>query len=158
MFFVRSAETAKCPCCSNLLDVIGCRPRSWYMSSGERAKLIIRRLRCKGCKRIHHELPDILVPYKRYDAESIEGVVSDPPREDVAADEVTLYRWKAWFAAWAVYAGGVLQSIAVRFPQAVENSSAPPRCSALHRLGHYVGNTAGWLSRTVRPIVNLNEW
>jgi hypothetical protein len=115
VFFVRSAEIGICPCCSSLFDVIGSRPRSWYMSSGERAKLIIRRLRCKICKRIHHELPDILVPYKRYDAESIEGVVSDPPREDVAADEATLYRWRAWFAAWAVYAAGVLQSIAIRF-------------------------------------------
>lgn len=147
-----------CPCCSDPFDVIGSRKRSWYKSSGDRAKLIIRRLRCKRCKRIHHELPDILVPYKRYDAESIEGVVSDPPREDVAADEATLYRWKAWFAAWAVYAAGVLQSIAIRFHQAVENSSAPPRCSALHQLGRYVGTAAGWLSRTVRPIVNLNEW
>ncbi|HZK83190.1 MAG TPA: DUF6431 domain-containing protein [Desulfosporosinus sp.] len=34
-----------CPCCGELLFVIGSRLRVWYQSSGERSKLIIRRLR-----------------------------------------------------------------------------------------------------------------
>ena len=38
---------------------------------------MIRRLYCKKCRRLHNELPDILSPYKHYEAETIEGVVDD---------------------------------------------------------------------------------
>ncbi|WP_231571016.1 DUF6431 domain-containing protein [Gordoniibacillus kamchatkensis] len=146
-----------CPCCEGDLIVVGSRPRAWYKSCGTRAKLIIRRLRCEPCATIHHELPDLLVPYRRYDAESIEGVLSEPVREDIAADESTIARWRGWFALWALYAVCVLQSIAIRFHLPVENSSCPSQ-SALHHPGRFVGNAAGWLRRSVRPIANLNLW
>lgn len=74
--------------------MVGSRPKVWFKSSGEKVKLVIRRLYCEACRRIHHELPDRLVPYKRYDAENIEGAVSERPRTDIAADESTLRRWK----------------------------------------------------------------
>src|SRR5690554_6190024 len=136
---------------------MGSRSRVWYKSSGEKDRLIIRRLQCEDCKRIHHELPDILVPYKRYDAESIEGTVSAPARLDIVADGSTLYRWRIWFLVWAVHAQGCLQSISLRFNLSVESSSALSQ-SALQTLGRYVGDAAGWLSRCVRPITNLNLW
>jgi len=156
-FFVRSAEIVPCPCCGKLLIVIGSRPRVWYQSSGGRSILIIRRLRCESCFKIHHELPDLLVPYKRYDAESIEGVLNEPPRRDIAVDESTLSRWKLWFAAWVVYAQGCLQMISIRYNLPVENSSDRPQ-SALQRLGQFVGNADGWLRRIVRPIANSHLW
>jgi hypothetical protein len=109
------------------------------------------------CVRIHHELPDILVPYKRYDAESIEGVVSELPRSDIAADESTIGRWRSWFLAWAVYAAGCLASISFRHNFPVERAYTPT-LSALQSLGRFVGSTTGWLSRVVRPIANSNEW
>ncbi|MGB4509265.1 MAG: DUF6431 domain-containing protein, partial [Syntrophomonadaceae bacterium] len=56
-------EQIPCPCCSGGLKVIGSRPRKCVNSVGERITLIIRRLRCVKCQRIHHELPDMLVPY-----------------------------------------------------------------------------------------------
>ncbi len=59
--------------------------------------LIIRRLRCCECEKIHHELPDILVPYKRYGNESFEVVVSGDNNHSVAADESTIYRLRSWF-------------------------------------------------------------
>ena len=41
--------------------------------------LVIRRLRCKEpiCRKIHHELPDCLYPYKRHCAETIEKIIAD---------------------------------------------------------------------------------
>ena len=156
-FLVRSVEIVPCPCCGGVLDVVGSRRRVWYKSCGDRAKLVIRRLRCKPCGKIHHELPDLLVPYRRYDAESIEGVLSEPSHTNVAADESTIRRWKSWFLAWVVYAQGCLQSIAIRFNLPVENSSGSPQ-SALQRLGRFVGNAIGWLGRAVRPIANSNAW
>ena len=137
--------------------VIGSRSRVWYQSSGGKALLIIRRLCCESCGKIHHELPDLLIPFKRYDAESIEGAVSDPARADIAADESTLSRWKVWFQAWAVYAQGCLQSISIRFNLPVEDSSGRPQ-SVLHALGRFVGTADGWLRRTVRPMANSHFW
>jgi hypothetical protein len=156
-FFIRSVGSKFCPCCLGELTVKGSRPRVWYQSSGERSKLIIRRLYCETCKKIHHELPDFLVPYKRYDAESIEGIVSVPARTDIAADGSTLARWRSWFLAWAVYAEGCLQSISIRFNQPVDGLSKGSQ-TALHSLGRYVGLADGWLSRIVHSIVNSLLW
>ncbi|MCD7715322.1 MAG: DUF6431 domain-containing protein [Lachnospiraceae bacterium] len=49
---------------------------------GETIILIIRRFRCLDCLRIHHEFPDIVVPYKRYDAETIERIMISMPAAD----------------------------------------------------------------------------
>lgn len=157
MFFVRSAEQIAAPCCGGQLGVVGSRGRVWYKSSGEKAKLVIRRLYCEACNKIHHELPDLLVPYKRYDAESIEGALSASPCMDVAADESTLLRWKCWFLAWVVYAAGCLQAISIRTGLLVVSSSTEPQ-SALQLFGRLVGDASGWLKRAVRPLANSNLW
>lgn len=157
MFFVRSAEKVPCPCCQGALGCIGSRRRTRIQASGEVSCLIIRRLHCGDCKRVHHELPDILVPYKRYDADSIERVVAGTGATDVAADDATLSRWRHWFSAWLVYALGCLASIAIRFNLPVKDSSVPSP-SALQAIGRFVGEAAGWLARVVRPIANSNRW
>lgn len=156
-FLVRSMESVPCPCCIGPLKVIGSRSRVWIQSSGYRAELCIRRMQCESCHKIHHELPDVLVPFKHYGAESIEGVVSEPARADIAADESTIQRWRSWFAAWSVYAQGVLASLAVRYDLPVARSSTHPQ-TVLHSLGRFVGTAVGWLSRAVRPITNSHAW
>jgi hypothetical protein len=158
-FFVRSTETVPCPCCGGVLEVVGSRRRVWYRSSGDQEKLIIRRLYCRQCERIHHELPDVLVPYKRYGAESIEPVVSDVEPADVAADDATLYRWRQWFEAWAPYAVGCLTSIALRFQLdwPVGNVSGSP-LTVLQAIGRNEGISTGWLAKVVRPIANVHLW
>lgn len=35
----------------------------------------IRRLRCVMCRKLHRELPSYIFPYKRYEAELIQGVL-----------------------------------------------------------------------------------
>lgn len=137
--------------------MIGSRRRVWYRSGGDRVQLVIRRLQCERCGKIHHELPDLLVPYKRYDAASIESVVAELPQSDSAAEESTLARWRSWFAVWAVYAAGCLQAIALRFHLPVQSTSNADRC-ACQMLGRYVGEAAGWLSRVVRSLVNQQLW
>jgi hypothetical protein len=144
-----------CPCCKGKLGGAGSRPRVWYKSSGDRATLIIRRLYCEICERIHHELPDLLVPYKRYDAESIEGALEG--NDTVAADESTISRWRGWFHMWVVYAAGALYSIGIQLQLPVEQVSKPSQ-SALHTLGRFVGDAVGWLARAVRPIANAHLW
>ena len=64
-----------------------------YREDGSTATLIIRRLRCRKCGRIHHELPDSIVPYKRYDADAIETKLTDKySAEDVLKLTKNIYR------------------------------------------------------------------
>lgn len=107
--------------------------------------------------KIHHELPDLLVPYKRYDAESLEGVMAEPARTDIAADESTITRWRNWFLAWGVYAQGVLHSLSIRFNLPVEPSSKGSQ-TVLQTLGRYVGTATGWLRKVVRSMANSHTW
>jgi len=156
-FFVRCAESVPSPCCGNMLTVIGSRKRKLRNPDGETNELIIRRLRCVNCRIIHHELPDCVVPYKRYESKCIEEVVTGQGPA-VAADESTLYRWRCWYLAMASYFAGCLESIRLRFHlDPVEPSSIPSQ-TAHQRIGRVVGTTNGWLARVVRPITNLNFW
>ena len=159
MFFVRSLEQIACPCCSEILKEISRRKRSCIDSLGEKVILSIRRLRCVECKRIHHELPDMLVPYKRHVRESIEAVINGEPEASVTADESTLKRWQSWFFEMADYLHGCLVSIIVRYDhkQTVEGLSGLPK-SKLQRIWQYVGDAPKWLARVVKPIANFNLW
>lgn len=96
LFYIRCKEKMLCPCCRCTLKVIGSRKRKYINSLGEKITLIIRRLKCTNCKKIHHELPDILVPYKHYDSECIENVITGLHKNTVAAEDSTIYRWKKW--------------------------------------------------------------
>jgi hypothetical protein len=156
VFFVRSEEVIPCPCCQGRLGVAGSRRRGYIKGSGETIKLIIRRMRCKSCQRIHHELPNILVPYKRYEAASIEEIATTE-QPAVGADESTLRRIRAWFLVWSAYADRCLAAIARRFGLPVEEQSNPLQ-SSLHNMGHLGNHPNGWLGQIVRPIVNLNLW
>lgn len=120
--------------------------------------MIIRRLRCCDCGRMHHELPDILVPYKRYGSESIEAAVTRDTALDVAADESTIRRWRNWFKDMAGYLLGCLTSIVIRYGRGyVEEVSCLPG-SVLERIWRHVGDAPGWLARLVRPVTNSNLW
>ena len=157
VFFVRSAEQHICPICEDDLYTIGSRKRIGRKPTGDLVTYIIRRLRCKGCGRIHHELPDLLVPYKRYEAACLESAVSKRHASDIAADESTLYRWHVWFEKCWQYWVNCLSTIASRTGNTLEALSVPSS-SALQRIGHYVGQGVGWLARVVRPIVHSQLW
>jgi len=109
-----------CPVCGNTLLAIGIRERKYIDSGGITRILVIRRLRCKGCRLIHHELPDMLVPYKRHCVETVENVVADK-HDDVCCDDRTIKRIKAWWESCRLYFENVLASLSekygVKFPQ-----------------------------------------
>ncbi len=156
-FFVRSKEEENfCPCCSGKVKCIGSRIRKYFDSQGSK-NLRIRRLRCEKCNKVHHELPDIIVPYKRYGSKCIESVITDKENEAVPAEESTLLRWKKWFKQTADHFYGCLRSIAISFGKSSLRDFCG-RISLLHRLWHYVGDAEGWLARVVRPVVNSNNW
>ncbi len=120
--------------------------------------MVIRRLRCVTCKRMHHELPDILVPYKRYSSKSIEAVVTGEEMLSVVADESTINRWRKWFRAMTTHFLGSLISITARYGKVAAEERPELPGSPLQRIWCYVGEGPGWLARVVRPVVNANYW
>lgn len=160
VFFVRCAELVPSPCCGDKLKVIGSRKRILRREDGNCRMLVIRRLRCNACQKIHHELPDIIVPYKRYESTCVEQALSESEAQSiVAADDATLRRWKNWFRDQSSYWLGALRSIAHRFHQdPAEKKPSVSLQTAHHPLGRLVGDDPGWLARIVRPIANLNLW
>lgn len=159
-FLVRGAEKIPSPCCGKSMSVAGTRNRKSKERSGNTKILNIRRLRCNQCGGIHHELPDFLVPYKRYESECIEAVLTNPSNHDVPADESTLFRWADWFNRFLDYWIGCLNSIMLRTKQ----ENVPLKKSSLlsrtvpQKIGRLVGDAPRWLDRIVRPIVNINLW
>ena len=79
--------------------------RCYRIVSFEKYSIRIRRLKCKGCGKIHRELPDFLLPYKQYLADLIEMDLDDVPEDQVSkqwdmradAEPSTYVRWRKWF-------------------------------------------------------------
>jgi hypothetical protein len=151
---VRSKEKSICPVCGSLeLKVAGTRTRKILRSCGKKIILVIRRLQCRNCRRIHHELPDSIVPYKRYSSESIEAIL-DGMEDRVSCEESTIYRIRKWFSDCSGYLAGSLDAIAVRWGL----KTVVDHKSSMYRIKAHVGNESGWLARVVRPLVNSNMW
>jgi len=135
------------------LTVLGSRKRGFINPEGNNIKLVIRRMKCAGCGKIHHELPDFLIPYKRHCAETIEQII-EGAAEGVCGEESTLKRVQRWFSGMAQYFAGCLESIAARQGMA----SAVNSGSLLRRIKDRFGQRVGWLKSLVRIIVNSNLW
>jgi hypothetical protein len=135
------------------------RRRKLLDGVGEARILMIRRLRCSGCLKVHHELPDCIVPYKRYEAECIEQVVTESESLlTVAVDDSTVYRWKRWFAVMSAYLLDTLNAIANRYPEIPVESPSALSQSAHQKNGRVSTDPPGWLARVVRPVVNMSNW
>ena len=157
VFFVRSLEPFFCPCCqSDKRTVVGSRNRTLIRSTGVRIVLRIRRLRCKNCGIVHHELPLEVVPYKRHEAASIEAVLEEKNLLDTPADEFTLKRWRTWFAGLTSHLLGVLASAV--FKSSGKMDTTPLTGDVLQRIRQTVGDAPGWLSRVVQTAIKNNCW
>ncbi len=157
VFFVRSLEPFFCPCCqSKERTVVGSRNRILIRSCGNKITLRIRRLRCKRCEIMHHELPIEIIPYKRHEAKSIEAVLEEREPLDTPADGSTLKRWRFWFDGLKCHLLGALASTVIKSSE--KTDKAPLTGDALQRIRQIVGNAAGWLGRVVQTVVKSHFW
>ena len=149
-----------CPCCSGLsFDIIGSRERQVRRDTGETDRYVIRRLRCTGCRKIHHELPDFIIPYKRYDASVIEEGIWTTEPSVLPVDDSTLYRWKSWFYTLVEYWFFVCQSLLIQFvEEAPRDDLSAHSLPVFQRIGQWFGQGAGWLGKLVHPVANHNFW
>jgi len=123
--------------CGGELHGYGIRERRFIDNIGTGRVLIIRRLRCKGCKHIHHELPDILIPYKRHCMETVEKIIIGEA-EDVPCEISTINRIKAWWAACQLYFESVIASLRAKYGAVLTACPAP--------------------KEIVRAVVNVHLW
>jgi len=135
--YIISEEDSACPICFGILFVIGVRDRKLTDSSGVKETLVIRRLCCDDCRKIHHELPDMIIPYKRHCAETIENVVAGEVT-DVCCDFVAEHRIKKWWAAFRLYFESIKVSLQIKY-RIVFSTNPTPR-------------------EIVRAITNTNLW
>ena len=90
-------EEIVCPVCDcTALIKKGWRKRKLILIDEEKIILKVRRVRCKKCGKIHHVLPDIIVPYKRHCLETVEKIVQGNENE-VFCEESEVNRIKSWW-------------------------------------------------------------
>lgn len=96
LFSIQSGEVyPPCPICGVGTHLYGRRRRIALLADGRKVFLLIRRLWCPRCKRIHHELPDFLLPYKHFISACIEKVFRKQGGT-VCCENSTIYRWRRW--------------------------------------------------------------
>jgi len=105
-------------------------------SAGQKRKLKIRRMYCSDCCRIHHELPDCIVPY-RHCAETIEKVITGKA-DDAPCETETIRRIFQWWTAVQPYFINILHSLTAKHSTRFR---APPAFREM-----------------VRAVVNSNNW
>ena len=167
VFFVKSEEAfALCPNCGSLLKY-HCRVnRTLKNIESIRNVYSIRILKCNNerCPTIYHrELPDIIIPLKRYDAESIEEAISQKHiKMTVAADESTIRRWRKWFEQHQIYLMMALLSVVTTIETEAEASSLVKQeinsNNPIKRIKEMVDRETKWLNETVRILVNSAKW
>ena len=115
MFLVTGEAESFCPICGGKLKYRDRRKRYVRDSEGHRLIYNLRRLRCqeKSCGKLHTELPDVLIPYKRYTRETFE-VVAGVRTPDIPTDERTHRKMRAWTRYFRQYFNMVHMWISTR--------------------------------------------
>ena len=104
---------------------------------GNKIKFYIKRLYCENCKRIHHELPDCITPYKRHCTETIEKITTGYS-DETQCEERTIRRLLTWWKTILPYFINILKSLTEKYKTIYHN---PPD-----------------FKETVRAVVNSNNW
>jgi len=73
---------------------------------------------------IHHELPDMLIPYKRHCADTVEKIISEDI-VSVCCEFRTIQRIKTWWANCRMYFESVMTSLCEKYSIAFSLDPAP---------------------------------
>jgi hypothetical protein len=122
---------------------------------GEKQWLMIRRFRCRRCKKLHNELPDCLVAFKHYKAEIISGVVDGIVTPDDLDSENypcagTIYLWLRWFQINLERMEGYLRAAAYE----LSDFDLKILFSKVSLLDFLRNNNQRWLEKLLRTIYN----
>lgn len=132
--------------------MIGSRKRVLFRQDGSRDRLVIRRLQCCECHRISHELPDIIVPYKRYESDAVADALGEtvsPENDCCPAEHSTIQRWKLWFFLLRDHIEGAVRALMELM--SIKAFVRLPLCPLSLQ-------SDGWLKVLVRNLVNSGRW
>ena len=120
VFFIESEEECICPECKSGLKYRDKVLRIQRYRDSEPKWFAINRLKCtnESCGRIHRQLPDEMVKFKHYSAESIEDVVDEVIGEEDVIDhpsEGTIKHWRWWLEFNEEHIERQLHSVVYRF-------------------------------------------
>jgi len=148
-------EQVPCPKCQGELAAYDRRKRPYLDENGDKHPLSVRRLRCQNqqCRRLHTELPDFLVPYKRYAATVFAAVLSGTAPV-APLEESTRWRWRNWYRRLLGYFLGVYASLRRQMQETARTLLASPKTPAVVPL---LEANPG-LSELVRLAVNSGNW
>ena len=117
----------------------GERKRVMIKEDGVKTTLVIRRLRCEKCRKIHHELPDCIVPYKRYSSATIEKIITGEA-DETPCEIGTIRRILCWWKIVSEYYINVMKSLEEKHKVVFQE---PPLFVEIIRA---VVNTNNWIS------------
>lgn len=106
---------------------------------------------------MHHELPFLIIPFKRYSSEAVELTIapSQEHENDYSCETSTAIRLKIWFFLLREYFKKALKSLAFIHSNNIET------CKDLNSLINNLDNLSGvtgWLKKLVRYLVNSGRW
>jgi len=95
---IREGEK-QCPVCGGYLRKYDKVKRLVRTKNRETREILVQRWQCKNCNKLHRELPDYIIPYMRYEAELIQGVIEGIITPDILGYEdypceLTMRTWK----------------------------------------------------------------
>ena len=145
-----------CPCCDEPMNYRDSRKRIRRKEGGYAEHLMVRRLQCPKCRKLHVELPDCLVPHKHYDTEVISGVIEGIVTADDLDSEdrpcaMTMHRWIRWFLENRSNMEGLLRHA---FRRAAKSLPVSENGSLLDFVREH---TSFWLETILRFIYNSGE-
>lgn len=132
--------------------MVGSRRRILCRQDGSCVFLVVRRLRCLECEKISHELPDIVVPYKHHESDTIAcGLVEDDSLmgKSCPVEVSTVNRWKHWFFRRHIFFEESLQTL--------QEQNGTILCLAFP-LFSLSRQPTGWLRIIVYYLVNSGFW
>lgn len=106
VFLVTGTETIACPKCLGELKAYDRRKRGCLCGDGTRKVYRLRRLRCRKCSSLHAELPDFMVPFKRYSTQAIQSV-AEGKKVGAPFEERTRQKVMSWYRKAMRYLEGV---------------------------------------------------
>lgn len=149
-------EQVPCPHCQAALQPYDRRNRKCRDINGDLTTLVIRRLRCCNphCRHIHAELPDFLVPYKRYTADVIEAVLTGTAAV-APTEETTRRRWRIWYLQIQNHFLGAMSSVRRILQETARTLLASPSKKSSFEVPLLTGLS---LTEMVRLTVNSGNW
>ena len=136
---------AICPICRNEMKSHGRCTRYIEISGEERRTYSLRIFFCPECHHYHRELPDFMIPYKHYSAETYAEIHNNPSNcFKCSVDEHSFRRMRAWVSAFMKFGEAMAERIKIEYPSLKTN--------------HDAESTESKLKYFVKVVANSNEW